>query len=172
MLFLLTSVDNEYGTPSLAYYWQVCWTHLWDRADVQLANCMVLSGCHSVLALIVCILTMTGCGYPPLSVRAVAKKLSETLQIPALGLFDYNVSWFLPLKPSRPQSSLSQLIPTDRLSVSCHNYVCDYCLFSLSLTGCVYSWRTSLDLHGWEQRVMLMVLTHDCMILWCYFECV
>ena len=50
------------------------------------------TGCHSVLALIVCIRTMTGCGYPPLSVRAVAKKLLETLQIPALGLFDYNVS--------------------------------------------------------------------------------
>ena len=36
-----------------------------------------------------CVL-LTGCGYPPLSVRAVLKSLSVQLQLPALGLFDYN----------------------------------------------------------------------------------
>lgn len=36
-----------------------------------------------------CVL-VTGCGYPPLSVRAVVKQLSVQLGIPVLGLFDYN----------------------------------------------------------------------------------
>ena len=33
-----------------------------------------------------------GCGYPPLSVRAVTKKLADLFQVPVLGFFDYNVS--------------------------------------------------------------------------------
>eukprot|EP00731_Ephydatia_muelleri_P030324 Em0021g847a len=36
-----------------------------------------------------CIL-VTGCGYPPLSVRMVLKRLEDHLQLPILGLFDYN----------------------------------------------------------------------------------
>ena len=38
-----------------------------------------------------CIL-ITGCGYPPLSVRAIAKSLSDQFQLSVVGLFDYNVS--------------------------------------------------------------------------------
>ena len=34
---------------------------------------------------------VTGCGYPPLSVRAILKQLSDQFHIPILGLFDYNV---------------------------------------------------------------------------------
>ena len=33
---------------------------------------------------------LTGCGYPPLSVRATLKSLSVQLKLPVLGLFDYN----------------------------------------------------------------------------------
>ena len=33
---------------------------------------------------------VTGCGYPPLSVRATVKKLSLQFSLPVLGLFDYN----------------------------------------------------------------------------------
>ena len=33
---------------------------------------------------------VTGCGYPPLSVRATVKKLSRQFSLPVLGLFDYN----------------------------------------------------------------------------------
>ena len=33
-----------------------------------------------------------GCGYPPLSVRAVTRKIADLLHVPVLGLFDYNVS--------------------------------------------------------------------------------
>lgn len=36
-----------------------------------------------------CIL-VTGCGYPPLSVRMVVRQLEEQLRLPILGLFDYN----------------------------------------------------------------------------------
>lgn len=35
-------------------------------------------------------IVVTGCGYPPLSVRAVVKELSVQLGLPVLGLFDYN----------------------------------------------------------------------------------
>lgn len=84
MLFLLISADNESGTPFPAYYSQVRWTDNLQTAQVTLFS----------LVATLCLLCahMIGCGYPPLSVRAVAKRLSETLQIPALGLFDYNVS--------------------------------------------------------------------------------
>ena len=34
---------------------------------------------------------ITGCGYPPLSVRAMVKTLSDQFQVPVVGLFDYNV---------------------------------------------------------------------------------
>ena len=36
-----------------------------------------------------CIL-VTGCGYPPLSVRMVLKQLEDHFKLPILGLFDYN----------------------------------------------------------------------------------
>ncbi len=36
-----------------------------------------------------CVL-ITGCGYPPLSVRSLLKTVKTTLQLPVLGLFDYN----------------------------------------------------------------------------------
>jgi meiotic recombination protein SPO11 len=36
-----------------------------------------------------CVL-ITGCGYPPLSVRAVTRKIADLLHVPVLGLFDYN----------------------------------------------------------------------------------
>ncbi|XP_065177796.1 uncharacterized protein LOC135808527 [Sycon ciliatum] len=44
---------------------------------------------HRLWETIPCIL-VTGCGYPPLSVRAVVHKLSDTLHVPVLGLVDYN----------------------------------------------------------------------------------
>ena len=38
---------------------------------------------------------ITGCGYPPLSVRALVKKLSNQFGIPVVGIFDYNVSIYV-----------------------------------------------------------------------------
>ena len=35
-------------------------------------------------------IVITGCGYPPLSVRATVKKLACQLSVPVVGLFDYN----------------------------------------------------------------------------------
>ena len=35
-------------------------------------------------------IVVTGCGYPPLSVREMVKKLADRLSLPVLGLFDYN----------------------------------------------------------------------------------
>lgn len=35
-------------------------------------------------------IVVTGCGYPPLSVRATVKALATQLSLPVLGLFDYN----------------------------------------------------------------------------------
>ena len=35
-------------------------------------------------------IVVTGCGYPPLSVRATVKTLSTQFSLPVLGLFDYN----------------------------------------------------------------------------------
>ena len=35
-------------------------------------------------------IVVTGCGYPPLSVRATVKKLASQFSIPVVGLFDYN----------------------------------------------------------------------------------
>lgn len=60
---------------------------------MQIANCTFNSAIASSFPYTLpAVCTCIGCGYPPLSVRAVAKKLSATLKIPALGLFDYNVS--------------------------------------------------------------------------------
>lgn len=53
-----------------AVFTYLCGQRIWDRLP--------------------CIL-ITGCGYPPLSVRALVKTLSDQFEIPILGLFDYNV---------------------------------------------------------------------------------
>lgn len=63
-----------------------------------------------------CIL-VTGCGYPPLSVRAVVKTLSTHLQLPVLGLFDYN--------PHGIQILLTYKFGSIRMGLEGHAYAVD-----------------------------------------------
>lgn len=63
-----------------------------------------------------CVL-VTGCGYPPLSVRAVLKQLSTELQLPVLGLFDYN--------PHGIQILLTYKIGSVRMGLESHAYALD-----------------------------------------------
>lgn len=158
MLFLHISVVNGYGTPFPVCYWQVCWCHSLDRAATtsKLYSLTVSSLVATVPVCLLCAHTI-GCGYPPLSVRAVAKKLSESLQIPALGLFDYNVSLIYSLNFF---SSLWSSVFTVTISVKASPQMFENASILFSLMECVYSWHTSLDQQGWEQRVMLTVIAH------------
>lgn len=63
-----------------------------------------------------CIL-VTGCGYPPLSVRAVLKQLSDQLSIPILGLFDYN--------PHGVRILLTYKYGSTRMGMEAHSYAVD-----------------------------------------------
>ena len=63
-----------------------------------------------------CVL-VTGCGYPPLSVRAVIKSLSVQLAIPVLGLFDYN--------PHGLQILLTYKLGSIRMGLEGHAYAVD-----------------------------------------------
>lgn len=63
-----------------------------------------------------CVL-VTGCGYPPLSVRAVVKRLSTQLALPVLGLFDYN--------PHGVQILLTYKFGSTRMGLEGHAYAVD-----------------------------------------------
>lgn len=63
-----------------------------------------------------CIL-VTGCGYPPLSVRSVVKRLSDQLQVPLLGLFDYN--------PHGVRILLTYKHGSTRMGMEAHSYAVD-----------------------------------------------
>lgn len=63
-----------------------------------------------------CVL-VTGCGYPPLSVRAVLKGLVTQLQLPVLGFFDYN--------PHGLQIMLTYKFGSVRMGMEGHAYAVD-----------------------------------------------
>ena len=63
-----------------------------------------------------CIL-VTGCGYPPLSVRAVVRQLSTQLGLPVLGLFDYN--------PHGLRIHLTYKYGSTRMGTEAHAYAVD-----------------------------------------------
>lgn len=63
-----------------------------------------------------CVL-VTGCGYPPLSVRAVLKTLSSKLELPVIGLFDYN--------PHGVQILLTYKFGSTRMGLEAHEYAVD-----------------------------------------------
>ena len=60
---------------------------------------------------------VTGCGYPPLSVRAVIKQLSDQLRVPVLGLFDYN--------PHGVRILLTYKHGSTRMGMEAHSYAVD-----------------------------------------------
>lgn len=60
---------------------------------------------------------ITGCGYPPLSVRAVAKQLASQLSLPILGLFDYN--------PHGLRILLTYKYGSTRMGLEAHTYAVD-----------------------------------------------
>jgi meiotic recombination protein SPO11 len=60
---------------------------------------------------------VTGCGYPPLSVRAVIKELSVQLHLPVVGLFDYN--------PHGIQIMLTYKLGSTRMGLEGHAYAVD-----------------------------------------------
>lgn len=60
---------------------------------------------------------VTGCGYPPLSVRAVVRSLSSQLSLPALGLFDYN--------PHGARILLTYKFGSTRMGLEAHAYAAD-----------------------------------------------
>lgn len=60
---------------------------------------------------------VTGCGYPPLSVRAVLKQLHAQLQLPVLGLFDYN--------PHGVRILLTYKYGSTRMGLEAHSYAVD-----------------------------------------------
>ena len=59
----------------------------------------------------------TGCGYPPLSVRAVVKQLAQQLKLPVLGLFDYN--------PHGVRIMLTYKFGSTRMGLEAHAYAVD-----------------------------------------------
>lgn len=59
----------------------------------------------------------TGCGYPPLSVRAVVKQLSSQFQLPVVGLFDYN--------PHGVRILLTYKFGSTRMGLEAHAYAVD-----------------------------------------------
>ena len=59
----------------------------------------------------------TGCGYPPLSVRATVKRLATELCLPVLGLFDYN--------PHGVRILLTYKFGSTRMGLESHAYAVD-----------------------------------------------
>ena len=59
----------------------------------------------------------TGCGYPPLSVRATVKKLASQLSLPVVGLFDYN--------PHGLRILLTYKFGSTRMGLESHTYAVD-----------------------------------------------
>lgn len=62
-------------------------------------------------------IVVTGCGYPPLSVRAVVKQLARELSLPVLGLFDYN--------PHGLRILLTYKFGSTRMGLEAHAYATD-----------------------------------------------
>ena len=62
-------------------------------------------------------IVMTGCGYPPLSVRALVKQLADQLSLPVLGLFDYN--------PHGLRILLTYKFGSTRMGLEAHAYATD-----------------------------------------------
>ncbi|XP_064394698.1 uncharacterized protein LOC135341935 isoform X3 [Halichondria panicea] len=60
---------------------------------------------------------VTGCGYPPLSVRAILKQLQTQLQLPVVGLFDYN--------PHGVRILLTYKYGSTRMGLEAHSYAVD-----------------------------------------------
>lgn len=60
---------------------------------------------------------MTGCGYPPLSVRAVVKQLVTEFSLPVVGLFDYN--------PHGLKILLTYKFGSTRMGLEAHAYATD-----------------------------------------------
>lgn len=97
-----------------AVFTYLCSQHIWDKLP--------------------CVL-ITGCGYPPLSVRALVKTLSDQFEIPVLGLFDYNVS-------------------TSLKTSHCIDF---FLLILYSLTELEYYLHINLDQLEWALNLMLTV---------------
>lgn len=62
-------------------------------------------------------IVVTGCGYPPLSVRAVVKQLVSQFGIPVVGLFDYN--------PHGARILLTYKFGSTRMGLEAHTYAVD-----------------------------------------------
>ena len=62
-------------------------------------------------------IVVTGCGYPPLSVRAVVKKLVTQFSLPVVGLFDYN--------PHGVRILLTYKFGSTRMGLEAHSYAVD-----------------------------------------------
>ena len=62
-------------------------------------------------------IVVTGCGYPPLSVRAIVKQLASQLSLPVLGLFDYN--------PHGLRILLTYKFGSTRMGLEAHAYATD-----------------------------------------------
>ena len=60
---------------------------------------------------------ITGCGYPPLSVRATVKRLADQLSVPVVGLFDYN--------PHGVRILLTYKFGSARMGLESHAYAVD-----------------------------------------------
>lgn len=62
-------------------------------------------------------IVVTGCGYPPLSVRAVVKKIADQFSLPVVGLFDYN--------PHGVRILLTYKFGSTRMGLEAHSYAVD-----------------------------------------------
>ena len=62
-------------------------------------------------------IVITGCGYPPLSVRAVVKQLATQFRLPVVGLFDYN--------PHGARILLTYKFGSTRMGLEAHAYAVD-----------------------------------------------
>ena len=101
-----------------------------------------------------CVL-ITGCGYPPLSVRAVLKSLADQLNLPVLGLFDYN--------PHGVQILLTYKYGSVRMGMESHAYTVDLKWLGLHHHDIVEEGRVKVDptvLQDWttaDERVFKAV---------------
>ena len=89
---------------------------------------------------------VTGCGYPPLNVRAVVKDLSLQLQLPVLGLFDYN--------PHGVQILLTYKFGSTRMGLEGHAYAVDIQWLGLHHADIMEAGRPRVDgsaLQPWAQ---------------------
>lgn len=80
---------------------------------------------------------VTGCGYPPLSVRAVVKSLATQLNLPVLGLFDYN--------PHGVQIMLTYKFGSVRMGMESHAYTVDLKWMGLHHRDIIEEGRVKVD---------------------------